>query len=166
LWALRPSLVSSQQIVVPGFAFPTVGPLGLSSPPTSTDAVCCIRNRRVHIPCGTMLSYNYPSSLSVPSLFACPRYLSCLSFVSRWGLELLFPTPGVFSLDRLPLTDVQEPADCSQSDVLPSCPIKHMPRSQTPVVSCSLALSLPGLLPSSHCIPSAFPLRFAERLIH
>src|SRR5256712_1608328 len=32
-----------------------------------------------------------------------------------------------------------------------------MPRSQTPVVSCTLALSHPGLLPSGHCTPSAFP---------
>ena len=32
-----------------------------------------------------------------------------------------------------------------------------MPRSQTPVVSCTLALSRPGLLPSGHCTPSAFP---------
>jgi len=74
-----------------------------------------------------MLSYDYPLSLSVPSLFACPRYLSCSSYVSRWGLELLFPTPGVFSRDRLPLTDVQEPADCSQSDVLPSYVIEGLP---------------------------------------
>ena len=77
-------------------------------------------NRLLPHASGTILSYDYPSPFSVPSLFACPRYLSCLSFVSRWGLELLFPTPGVFSLDRFPLTDVQEPADCSQSDVLPS----------------------------------------------
>ena len=118
---------------------------------------------------GTMLSYDYPSPLSVPSLFACPRYLSCSSFVSRWGLEPLFPTPGVFSLDRFPLTDVQEPADCSaigRSPKFPSCPRRHMPRSQTPVVSCTLALSCTGLLPSIACRTSAFPLRFAERLIH
>jgi hypothetical protein len=112
---------------------------------------------------GTMLSYDYPSPLSVPTLFACSRYLSCSSFVSRWGLELLFPTPGVFSLDRFPLTDVQETMG---SPKFPSHPFRHMPRSQTPVVSCTLALSCTGLLPSSHCIPSAFPLRFAERLIH
>jgi hypothetical protein len=32
-----------------------------------------------------------------------------------------------------------------------------MPRSQTPVVSCALALAHPGLLPSGHWKPSAFP---------
>ena len=32
-----------------------------------------------------------------------------------------------------------------------------MPRSQTPVVSWTLALAPPGLLPSGHCTPSAFP---------
>jgi len=39
-----------------------------------------------------------------------------------------------------------------------------MPRSQTPVVSCILAVSHPGLLPSGHCTPSAFasiPLRLS-----
>jgi hypothetical protein len=39
----------------------------------------------------------------------------------------------------------------------PSYPSEGMPRSQTPVVSCTLALSRPGLLPSGHCTPSAFP---------
>jgi hypothetical protein len=32
---------------------------------------------------------------------------------------------------------------------LPSCPYEHMPRSTTPVVSCALAISYPGLLPTA-----------------
>jgi len=43
------------------------------------------------------------------------------------------------------------------SPKFPSHPSACMPRSQTPVVSCTLALSRPGLLPSGHCTPSAFP---------
>jgi len=43
------------------------------------------------------------------------------------------------------------------SPKFPSHPSECMPRSQTPVVSCTLALSRPGLLPSGHCTPSAFP---------
>ena len=39
-----------------------------------------------------------------------------------------------------------------------------MPRSQTPVVACTLALSHPGLLPAGHCTPSAFP-RYGLRTI-
>jgi len=42
----------------------------------------------------------------------------------------------------------------------PQCP-RHpsacMPRSLTPVVSCTLAWSRPGLLPAGPCTPSAFP---------
>ena len=46
----------------------------------------------------------------------------------------------------------------------PRYPCEDMPRSQTPVVSCALALPHPGLLPSGACKPSAFaaiPLRLS-----
>src|SRR5262249_8019299 len=42
------------------------------------------------------------------------------------------------------------------SPKFPSYPCEDMPRSQTPVVSCALAISHTGLLPSGHCTPSAF----------
>src|SRR5713101_7955423 len=42
------------------------------------------------------------------------------------------------------------------SPTFPRSPCEDMPRSQTPVVSCALALSHPGLLPSGACKPSAF----------
>ena len=45
----------------------------------------------------------------------------------------------------------------------PSCPFERMPCSQTPVVSCSLAMSLSGLLPSVSPTTSAFP-GFLSRL--
>ena len=41
------------------------------------------------------------------------------------------------------------------SPKFPSSPCGDMPRSQTPVVSCALAVARPGLLPSSACTPSA-----------
>ena len=41
------------------------------------------------------------------------------------------------------------------SPKFPSSPCEDMPRSQTPVVSCALAIAHPGLLPSSACNPSA-----------
>src|SRR5499426_166757 len=47
--------------------------------------------------------------------------------------------------------------DTIGSPKFPSHPSECMPRSQTPVVSWTLALSRPGLLPSGHCTPSAFP---------
>ena len=41
------------------------------------------------------------------------------------------------------------------SPKFPSSPCEDMPRSQTPVVSCALAIAHPGLLPSGACKPSA-----------
>jgi hypothetical protein len=42
------------------------------------------------------------------------------------------------------------------SPKVPRSPCADMPRSQTPVVSCVLAIPHPGLLPSGACTPSAF----------
>jgi hypothetical protein len=65
---------------------------------------------------------------------------------------------------RVPSLVARPPIPCRRSrketigsPKFPSCPRRLMPRSQTPVVSCSLALSLPGLLPSAACTASAFP---------
>jgi hypothetical protein len=49
------------------------------------------------------------------------------------------------------------PKETIGSPKFPSHPCESMPRSQTPVVSWTLALASPGLLPSGHCTPSAFP---------
>jgi len=43
------------------------------------------------------------------------------------------------------------------SPTFPRYPYGYMPRSQTPVVSSTLALACPRLLPSGHWKPSAFP---------
>ena len=48
------------------------------------------------------------------------------------------------------------PKETGGSPEFPGYPSERMPRSQTPVVSRTLALSRPGLLPSGHWIPSAF----------
>ena len=47
------------------------------------------------------------------------------------------------------------PKETGGSPEFPDYPSKHMPRSQTPVVSCPLALARTGLLPSDVCISSA-----------
>lgn len=47
------------------------------------------------------------------------------------------------------------PKETGGSPEFPSYPCKHMPRSQTPVVSRPLALARTGLLPSGSSIPSA-----------
>jgi hypothetical protein len=48
------------------------------------------------------------------------------------------------------------PKETGGSPEFPDYPFVHMPRSQTPVVSPSLALARAGLLPSDHFISSAF----------
>jgi hypothetical protein len=47
------------------------------------------------------------------------------------------------------------PKETGGSPEFPGYPFAHMPRSQTPVVSCLLALAPTGLLPSDVCISSA-----------
>jgi len=47
------------------------------------------------------------------------------------------------------------PKETGGSPEFPDYPFVHMPRSQTPVVSCPLALARTGLLPSRACIRSA-----------
>jgi hypothetical protein len=47
------------------------------------------------------------------------------------------------------------PKETGGSPEFPDYPLAHMPRSQTPVVSRSLALARTGLPPSSHCMLSA-----------
>ncbi len=53
------------------------------------------------------------------------------------------------------LTPAMAPKETAGSPEFPDYPFAHMPRSQTPVVSCRLALSRTGLLPSDVCISSA-----------
>jgi len=42
----------------------------------------------------------------------------------------------------------------------PSCPCEHMPRSKTPMVSCTLAMACAGLLPSAGCIALALGTQY------
>ena len=53
------------------------------------------------------------------------------------------------------LNPAVSPKETGGSPEFPDYPFAHMPRSQTPVVSCSLALAQAGLLPSRACIRSA-----------
>ena len=50
------------------------------------------------------------------------------------------------------------PKETVGSPKFPSYPFEYMPRSQTPVVSPTLALSRPGLLPSRLATRRLFPL--------
>jgi hypothetical protein len=138
---------------MPGFTFPTVGPLGLGSPPSRTgfasSSVLC-----------SATTANSPSP--VPSLSLVPRYPAFSSLVrvpsfsarcSGWSSPCQRLGSCLSSVPHL-LTYGKETVG---SPKFPRCPREHMPRSQTPVVSCTLALSRLGLLPSGRWTPSAFP---------
>ena len=101
---------------MPGFAFPSVGPLGLGSPPS----------RRLSRP-----RYYAPRRLPIALLgflrsSLVPRYLF-LQFRFSLVAGVPSPTPGFSLLDRFPLTDLQETHRLSQVPVLP--PLAHAPLS-------------------------------------
>ncbi|MCD6274044.1 MAG: hypothetical protein J7K30_14665, partial [Deltaproteobacteria bacterium] len=48
----------------------------------------------------------------------------------------------------------------------PSYPFENMPWSKTPVVSCILAITHSGLLPSAHCKASAFSAKGGLSNVH
>ena len=65
------------------------------------------------------------------------------------------------------LSPAVAPKETGGSPEFPGYPLESMPRSQTPVVSCPLALARTGLLPSPHCIGSAFgPVARTYPVVH
>ncbi len=128
---------------LPDVAFPPVGRLGLTSPRSAvlcdaTTATCPSRSpslvARSPIPCVLLAVCGLPTGLVVWS--------------KRPEHARAFGHPVPQSGHR-----VKEPGG---SPKFPSSPCADMPRSQTPVVSCALAIAHPGLLPSSHWKPSAY----------
>jgi len=127
---------------LPDDAFPPVGRLGLTSPLSpvlcaATTATCPSR--------GPLLVARSPIPCVLP-LFVVSHTGSSPGGSPRRRQGLWSPGP--------PLRVVRKETDGSPK--FPSSPCEDMPRSQTPVVSCALALSHPGLLPSGACKPSAF----------
>ena len=134
---------------MPGFTFPSVGPLGLGSPP-SRPSNCFghryydpLRLPRLHL--GSL-------RISLDS-----RYLAFSCFRSRrfpgGGVHPSAPGPSCIPvcLSRCPPQGDGGPLE------FPGYPCVHMPRSQTPVVSSRLAIAPPGLVPSVKSRTSAFP---------
>jgi hypothetical protein len=134
---------------MPGFTFPSVGPLGLGSPPSRPSnrfghryydplrlPLLRLRSLRVSLDPGYLAFPHFRSSRfpgggdhpSAPGHFCIPV---CLSRCSPQG-------------DGGPLE-------------FPGYPCVYMPRSQTPVVSSRLAIPSPELVPSVHSTTSAFP---------
>jgi len=142
---------------MPGFTFPTVGPLCISSPPTRYG-------RSASRTIGTMIRYDCQSLISKFFIFVFLRYLASSLFglcpVSLGALDRLEALPSsarALVFRQYPSSSDVHDKEAIGSPKFPSYPRKYMPRSKTPVVSCTLALSYPGLLPSGRCTPSAFP---------
>jgi hypothetical protein len=130
---------------MPGLAFPPVGRLGLTSPPSQVLCSATTATRPSRCP---LLVARSP----IPCSF--------LTFVSllqaRWRSGTLASTPGLLGLP-VRLFRVAD-KETSGSPKFPGYPSVCMPRSSTPVVSSVLALSHSGLLPSTSLTASAFPL--------
>jgi hypothetical protein len=135
---------------MPGLAFPPVGRLGLTSPPSqvlrsATTATCPS--------CWPVLPLGH--QYLVCSVSSCPFFklvnaqerlrqrLACL--VTRYTVS------GGLTRRQMALPSSQV------------TPFKRMPRSSTPVVSSALAFTHSGLLPSAHLTASAFPAPTTSR---
>ena len=101
-----------------------------------------------HLPISVTFTRRSPTdTLFVPSV----RVLSSSSLALRDAA----PTPGLLGHPVRHFRVAHK--ETNGSPKFPDYPFECMPRSWTPVVSCSLALSCPGLLPSTGMTVSAFP---------
>ena len=140
-------------VVLPGVAFPAVGPVDLGSPPF--QLVGCAHQPSARCCTTTASRPSHTTSLVagdvIPGLL--PVFVFRLRLANGWkphvnARALVHPVPP-----RLPGNSGQENAG---SPTFPSDRLDDMPRSQTPVVSWALAIACSGLQPSGACKPSAF----------
>jgi hypothetical protein len=129
---------------MPGVAFPPVGPVGLSSPPSLV--LCSAKTATLPLS-GRFAWRSLPDTLSASVRSWCPFRAYDLGEAPRPPQGLWSPGP--------PFRECAK--ETEGSPTFPSSPYRCMPRSQTPVVSCALAIAHPGLLPSGHWKPSAVP---------
>jgi len=138
---------------MPGFSFPSTGPLGLGSPPYRLSF--CF-SRRYYDP--LRLPLLLLGSLRIPlasQYLAFVRYGSCPLSGLPSGSNEIRTAPGLFSIPvRLFRWSPQGDGGPLK---FPGYPYEYMPRSQTPVVSPRLAITSQGLVPSGASKPSAFP---------
>ena len=127
---------------LPDGTFPPVGPLGLSSP--LSPVLCAATTATVSLS-GHFACRSLPDTLRAPLVRGVPEGL--VAWSKRPDHARAFGHPVPHSGPVVKETD--------GSPKFPSSPCEDMPRSQTPVVSCVLAIPHPGLLPSSACTPSA-----------
>lgn len=136
---------------------PCSGSLGLEGPTFPTGS-------RWAPVCGTMIRSDCHESVSGACGSPCPPPIPCITRLALGPLRLKGsyerPEPPLHagSLARwAALLSLILHQETIGSPTFPRHPFACLPRSQTPVVACTLALSHPGLLPAGPCTPSAFP---------
>jgi hypothetical protein len=150
--ASLPSFLSAP--VVSGVAFPSVAPLGLRSPPSRSVSSLTIGTTR-HYDCPRPVSSaSFLTRGSIPDVltyFVSRKSCTFSGSLSRRSLRLNARSLG----QPVHLYFRRFHQETVGSPKFPSCPCEHMPRSQTPVVSYTLAITCLGLLPSAACNASA-----------
>jgi len=131
---------------MPDLAFPLVGRLGFTSPPSS---VLCSATTAICSSQCPMLSLGHRYLVTT---FCC----LCPFFKLVSGRSSSLNARAVWSTGS-PLSSGFALQETFGSLKFPGYPFEHMPRSSTPVVSLILAFSYPGLLPSIKMRTSAFP---------
>lgn len=137
---------------MPGFSFPSVGPLGLSSPPSRPS----IFGHRYYDP--LRLPLLHPGALRFRSILGTLRLspFVCVSQRLTAWVEMNPDCAWPLLYSGLPVP-VLSPQGDGGSLECPNYPCMYMPCSGTPVVSCQLAITFSGLMLSGSARPSAFP---------
>ena len=123
----------------------------------STSALCALTvGTMIRCDCQSPFSELFfpffSDTLQAPSLVCVP------SLSARWtGWKRLPSFARALVFRQYPSSSDVHFKEVIGSPKFPSYPRRYMPRSKTPVVSCTLTLSYPGLLPSTACKASAFP---------
>ena len=136
---------------MPGFTFPWMGRLGLTSPssrPLARPSVLRSAKTTASPSRVASLIARFPIPLLTPGMV-------CVPFGSPTGMGVpACAWPFVLPVGRCPVV-LQR--GVGGSPKFPGYPCVHMPRSQSPVVSGMFAITHPGFMPSSRSRLSAFP---------
>jgi hypothetical protein len=117
--------------VLPGVAFPPVGPVGLGSPPSRSAFDLQTLGTMLHYDCQPPLSHRFTRRWRCDTW---PASVLCVPSPARGRPEAARPRQGSWSPGTPPLPgkSVQETTGSPQ---VPSAPLDDMPRSPTPAVS-------------------------------
>lgn len=128
---------------MPGMACPPVGPMGDGSPPS--PVLCAAKTAALSIS-GRCARRSLPDTLPASARSWSPLRAHDQVEAPDHARAFGRPVPQSGHVVK----------EIGGSPTFPSSPCGDMPRSQTPVVSCPLALARAGLLPSGPWKPSAF----------